>query len=121
MERGKQQEEMSKRLHLELQAKLHIRKEYELETSKLKSKVMDLRIQLNAVQIEMKDNITSMKSQLDVTSQGLIKDRETKARTLKSYEDEMRKLRQTIDAKDEQLKLVEENSNQKEQYYKNLS
>lgn len=36
---------------------------------------MDLRIQMNAVQIEMKDNITSMKSQLDVTSQGLIKDR----------------------------------------------
>ena len=74
---------------------------------------MDLRIQLNAVQIEMKDNITSMKSQLDVTSQGLIKDRETKARALKSSEDEMRKLRQTIEAKDEQLRLVEDNASSK--------
>lgn len=36
---------------------------------------MDLRIQINAVQIEMKDNITSMRSQMDVTSQGLIRDR----------------------------------------------
>ena len=47
-----------------------------------------------------------MRSQLDVTSQGLIKDKETKARTMKSYEDEMRKLRQAIESKDEQLKLV---------------
>lgn len=108
-------------MHLELQAKMHVRKEYELETSRLKSRVMDLRIQLNAVQIEMKDNLTSMKSQLDLTSQGLIRDRETKARTLKSVEDEMRKLRQTIDAKDEQLRLVEDNSAKKEEYHKNLA
>lgn len=119
-QKAKQYELMSTRMHQELQAKMHIRKQYELETSRLKSKVMDLRIQLNAMQIEMKDNITSMKSQLDVTSQGLIRDRETKARALKSSEDEMRKLRQTIEAKDEQLKLVEENASSKEEYYKNL-
>jgi chromosome segregation ATPase len=86
-EKNRQLEEMKKRLHQEMQGKLHLRKEYEIEVAKLKNKIMDLRIQMNAVQIEMKDNITSMRSQLDVTSQGLIKDRETKARTIKSYED----------------------------------
>lgn len=58
-----------------MQGKLHLRKEYQVEVAKLKNKIMDLRIQMNAVQIEMKDNITSMRSQLDVTSQGMIKDR----------------------------------------------
>lgn len=120
-EKSRQAELTSTRLHQELQAKLHLRKEYELETSRLKSRVMDLRIQLNAVQIEMKDNVASMKSQLDVTSQGLIRDSETKARTLKSCEDEMRKLRQTIDAKDEQLRLVEDNAAKKEEYYRTFS
>ena len=120
-EKSRQAELTSTRLHQELQAKLHLRKEYELETSRLKSRVMDLRIQLNAVQIEMKDNVASMKSQLDVTSQALIRDSETKARTLKSCEDEMRKLRQTIDAKDEQLRLVEDNAAKKEEYYRTFS
>lgn len=120
-EKNRQLEEMKKRLHQEMQGKLHLRKEYEIEVAKLKNKIMDLRIQMNAVQIEMKDNITSMRSQLDVTSQGLIKDRETKARTIKSYEDQMRKLRQTIEAKDEQLNLVGQNSAKKEEYYKTQS
>lgn len=47
-------EELRNQLHEELQKKLHMRKEHELQLSKLRSVVMDLKVQLAAVQVEMK-------------------------------------------------------------------
>jgi hypothetical protein len=100
-----------------LQAKLHLRKENELQLSKLRSIVMDLKIQLTAVHVEMKENVTSLRSKIDFASQTLIADKELKNKNMKFFEEEMRKLRQTIEAKDAEIALIQDNSNKKIQFY----
>lgn len=80
---------------------------------------MDLRVQLAAVQVEMKENITSLRSKMDFASQSLINDNQLKMKNMKFIEEEMRKLRQTIEAKDTQIAQIQDNSDKKQQYFEN--
>lgn len=110
-------EDLRNDVHKEMQARLHLRKEYELQLSKLRSIVLDLKIQLAAVHVEMKENLTSLRSKIDVASQSFIADRDLKNKNMKFYEEEMRKLRQTIEAKDTEISLIQDNSDKKKQFY----
>jgi len=79
--------------------------------------VLDLKVQLAAVQVEMKENLTSLRSKIEMTSQSFIADRDLKSKNMKFYEEEMRKLRQTIEAKDTEIALIQDNSDKKKQFY----
>lgn len=47
---------------------------------------MDLKVQLAAVHVEMKENLTSLRSKIDVASQSFIADRDLKMKNMKFYE-----------------------------------
>lgn len=80
---------------------------------------MDLRVQLSAVQVEMKENITSLRSKMDFASQSLLNDNQLKVKNMKFNEEEMRKLRQAIEAKDQEIKQNRQNWEEKEKHYEN--
>ena len=65
----------------------------------------------------MKENLTSLRSKIDMASQSFIADRDLKSKNMKFYEEEMRKLRQTIQAKDTEIALIQDNSDKKKQFY----
>lgn len=61
------------KVHKELQEKNELRKEFELELSKEKAKNADLRVKLAALSVEMKEQVTSMTSKMELTSQTLLR------------------------------------------------
>ena len=50
-----------------------LRKTFEIELSKERSKCLDLKVKLAAVSVEMKEQITSMASKMELTSQTLLR------------------------------------------------
>lgn len=58
-----------------------------------------------------------MRSKIDFASQSLIADQHIKMKNMKFYDEEMRKLRQAIEAKDNEIALIQDNSNKKQEFY----
>jgi len=69
----KQLAENREKVHRELQERNELRKEFEVELSKEKAKNADLRVKLAALSVEMKEQMTSMNSKMELTSQTLLR------------------------------------------------
>ena len=63
----------------------------------------------------MKENITSLRSKMDYASQSLINDNQLKLKNMRFAQEELRKLRQAIDAKDAEIALIQDNAAKKTQ------
>ena len=101
--------ENRERVHKELQEKELLRKSFEVELSKERSKCLDLKVKLAACTVEMKEQITSMASKMELTSQTLLRETENKQKGAVFFEEERRKLHQLIKAKDTEISGLQEN------------
>lgn len=61
------------KLYKALQDNDEIRKNFEIEVSKQKARVQDLKIKLAAVNLEHKEQVTSLASKMELTSQTLVR------------------------------------------------
>lgn len=99
----KQLEETRGKLHKELQSKNELRKEFEIELSKEKAKNADLKVRLAALNVEMKEQVTSMASKMSLTSQTLLREADLKLKGQAFLDEEKRKLHHLINAKDKEI------------------
>lgn len=104
-----QNRENRERVHKELQEKELLRKSFEVELSKERSKCLDLKVKLAAASVEMKEQITSMASKMELTSQTLLRETENKQKGAAFFDEERRKLHQLIKAKDTEIAGLQEN------------
>lgn len=91
------------KIHKELQNENEMRKEFELEMSKEKTKNADLKVKLAALSVEMKEQLTSMTSKMELTSQTLLREAELKQKGQAFHDEEKRKLHHLINAKDKEI------------------
>lgn len=103
-----QNRENRERVHKELQEKELLRKSFEVELSKERSKCLDLKVKLAAASVEMKEQITSMASKMELTSQTLLRETENKQKGAAFFDEERRKLHQLIKAKDTEIAGLQE-------------
>ncbi len=71
--------------------------------SKEKAKNADLKVKLAAVSVEMKEQLTSMTSKMELTSQTLLREADMKQKGQAFHDEEKRKLHQLINAKDKEI------------------
>jgi len=95
--------ESRERVHRELQERNELRKEFEVELSKEKAKNADLRVKLAALSVEIKEQMTSMNSKMELTSQTLLREADLKQKGQAFHDEEKRKLHHLINAKDKEI------------------
>ena len=77
-----------------------MRKNFEIEISKQKAKVQDMKVKFAAARLEFKEQITSLGTKMELTSQSLVRETEQKQRGAEFFEAEKRKFYQIIETKD---------------------
>jgi hypothetical protein len=80
-----------------------IRKTFEIESSKYKARIQDYKIKIASVSLEHKEHIGSLTSKVEMTSQTLIREGDTKERTKSFYDEEKRKFYALANQKDQQI------------------
>ncbi len=71
-----------------------------METSKQKAKIQDMKLKYAAARLEFKEQITSLGTKMELTSQSLVRETDQKQRGAEFFEAEKRKFYQIIDSKD---------------------
>lgn len=74
-----------------------------MELAKEKAKNSDLRVKLAALSVEMKEQLTSMTSKMELTSQTLLREADLKQKGQAFHDEEKRKLHHLINGKDMEI------------------
>ena len=91
------------KIYESLQENDELRKNFEIEISKQKAKIQDMKVKFAAARLEFKEQITSLGTKMELTSQSLVRETEQKQRGAEFFEAEKRKFYQMIEAKDREI------------------
>lgn len=80
-----------------------IRKNFEIEVSKQKARVQDLKIKLAALNLEHKEQVTSLASKIEMTSQTLVREADQKQKSQAFFDEEKKKFHSLSHAKDKEI------------------
>ena len=69
-----------------LQENDELRKNFEVEISKQKAKIQDMKVKFAAARLEFKEQITSLGTKMELTSQSLVRETEQKQRGAEFFE-----------------------------------
>lgn len=76
--------------------------------SKQKAKIQDLKVKFAAARLEFKEQITSLGTKMELTSQSLVRETEQKQRGAEFFEAEKRKFYKIIEDKDREIQSIHE-------------
>jgi N-methylhydantoinase A/oxoprolinase/acetone carboxylase beta subunit len=85
-----------------------LRKNFEVEISKQKSKIQDLKVKFAAARMEFKEQITSLGTKMELTSMSLVRETEQKQKGAEFFEAEKRKFYKIIQDKDNEILSIHE-------------
>lgn len=88
------------KLYTLLQENDELRKNFEVEISKQKAKIQDMKVKFAAARLEFKEQITSLGTKMELTSQTLVRETEQKQKGAEFFEAEKRKFYNIIQGKD---------------------
>lgn len=91
------------KLYKSLQDNDEIRKNFEIEISKQKARVQDLKIKLAAVNLEHKEQVTSLASKMELTSQTLVREADQKNKSQAFFDEEKKKFHNLSNSKDKEI------------------
>jgi hypothetical protein len=91
------------KLYKALQDNDEVRKNFEIEISKQKARVQDLKIKLAAVNLEHKEQVTSLASKMELTSQTLVREADQKNKSQAFFEEEKKKFHTLSNSKDKEI------------------
>lgn len=91
------------KLYKALQDNDDIRKNFEIEISKQKARVQDLKIKLAALNLEHKEQVTSLATKMELTSQTLVRETDQKHNSQAFFEEEKKKFHSLSNAKDKEI------------------
>jgi DNA repair exonuclease SbcCD ATPase subunit len=94
---------LKERLYKSLRENDEIRKNFEIEISKQRARVQDLKIKLASIQLEHKEHVSTLGSKVQLTSQTLIRETEHKEKTKGQYEEEKKKYHYLANSKDKEI------------------
>lgn len=94
------------KLYALLQENDELRKNFEVEISKQKAKIQDMKVKFAAARLEFKEQITSLGTKMELTSQSLIRETQQKQKGAEFFEAEKRKFYQLIEAKDKEIQQI---------------
>ena len=94
---------LRERVFTTIQENDEIRKNFELENSKLRARVQDLKIKLASIQLEHKEQVSNLGSKVQLTSQTLIRETDHKEKSKSQYEEEKRKYHYLANSKDKEI------------------
>ena len=77
-----------------------MRKTFEVELTKYKAKVQDYKVKFASANLQFREQITSIGTKMDLTSQTLLRETEQKKRGTEFFETEKRKFHAIIENKD---------------------
>ena len=91
-----------------LQENDELRKNFEVEISKQKAKIQDMKVKFAAARLEFKEQITSLGTKMELTSQSLVRQTDQKQRGAEFFDAEKRKFYQIIESKDKEIQAIHE-------------
>ena len=77
-----------------------IRKSFEIEISKQKARVQDLKVKIAALDVEHKEQVSNLGTKMQMTSQNLFREAEQKNKSAEFYEEEKKKYHSLSNSKD---------------------
>ena len=80
-----------------------IRKNFEIEVSKQKARVQDLKIKLATLGLEHKEQVTSLASKMEMTSQTLVREADQKQKSQAFFDEEKKKFHSLSNSKDKEI------------------
>lgn len=80
-----------------------IRKNFEIEISKQKARVQDLKIKLAALNLEHKEQVTSLATKMELTSQTLVREADQKQKSQVFFDEEKKKFHSLSHSKDKEI------------------
>lgn len=86
-----------------LQENDEIRKNFEIEISKQKARVQDLKIKLASHSLEHKEQVTSLASKMELTSQTLVREADQKQKSQAFFDEEKKKFHSLSNSKDREI------------------
>jgi hypothetical protein len=90
-------------LHQELRDKNEMRKRFDLEVLQLNSRISELELRLNEQVLQKREDVSVVSSQMEMTSNMLVREAKDRERTTQLNEEEKRRLQQLITAKDNEI------------------
>ncbi len=88
------------KLYKALQDNDEIRKNFEIEMSKQKARVQDLKIKLASLNLEHKEQVTSLATKMELTSQTLVREADQKQKSQMFFDEEKKKFHSLASSKD---------------------
>ena len=85
-----------------------LRKNFEVQISKQKAKIQDMKVKFAAARLQFKEQITSLGTKMELTSQSLVRETEQKQRGAEFFEAEKRKFYKIIQDKDREIQAIHE-------------
>ena len=91
------------KLYKALQENDEIRRNFEIEISKQKARVQDLKIKLASHSLEHKEQVTSLASKMELTSQTLVREADQKHKSQAFFDEEKKKFHSLSNSKDREI------------------
>lgn len=91
------------KLYKALQDNDEIRKNFEIEMSKQKARVQDLKIKLASLNLEHKEQVTSLATKMELTSQTLVREADQKQKSQIFFDEEKKKFHSLAGSKDKEI------------------
>lgn len=91
------------KLYKALQDNDEIRKNFEIEITKQKARVQDLKIKLASLNLEHKEQVTSLATKMELTSQTLVREADQKQKSQLFFDEEKKKFHSLSNAKDKEI------------------
>ena len=94
------------KIHAEIQQKTEMRKNFEIQISKLKIKIGELELKIAGVIHERKEDIANFGSQMQLTSMSLLRTAQQKEKYAKFSQSEKQRLQKMIENKDREIEQL---------------
>ena len=107
-ELGDQRNYDREKIHQLLQENDELRKNFEIELTKYKAKVQDYKVKFAAANMEFREQITSLGTKMELTSQTLLREAEQKQKGVEFFESEKKKFYAMIEGKDKEISSLYE-------------
>ena len=91
------------RIYQLLQANDGLRRKFEMEICKQKATIQDMKVKFAAAKLEFKEQITSIGTKMELTSQSLVRETEQKQKGSQFFEAEKKKFHLIIEGKDKEI------------------
>jgi hypothetical protein len=112
-----QREEDREKIHRYLQENDLLRKNFETELTKYKAKVQDYKVKFAAANLEFREQITSLGTKMELTSQTLLREAGQKQKGAEFFEAEKKKFHLLIEGKDKEIAAAYETVNRLKDFH----